>query len=114
MLLMMQSPRLLFTSPWQPDRSNRLCFQSGEPSCACAQAKRENDSVYYQHVPPADALPPVQPRRLTNMTPYGLPAPAPLVTDALQAAFTEVPPDKVMPRRERSCADSGAAAAGRC
>lgn len=59
------------------------------------QAKRENDSVYFQHVPPADALPAVQPRRLTSLTPYALPAPALLVTDALQAAFTEVPPDKV-------------------
>ena len=59
------------------------------------QAKRDNDSVYFQHVPAADALPVIEPRRLVTSTPYALPVPAMLVTEALLDAFVEVPAEKV-------------------
>ena len=59
------------------------------------QAKRDNDSVYFQHVPPAESLATIEPRRLVTPTPYALPAPALLVTEALLDAFVEVPAPKV-------------------
>ncbi len=59
------------------------------------QAKRDNSSVYFQHVPPSDSLPAIEPKRLVTATPYALPLPAMLVTEALLDAFTEVPAEKV-------------------
>ena len=64
----------------------------------CWQAERDNKSVYFQHVPAADSLAAIQPRRLVTATTYTLPAPAALVNDALMESFTEVPPDKVSGR----------------
>ncbi len=63
-----------------------------------AQAKRDNERVYFQAVPAPGALAPIEPRRLTSLTAYALPPPAPLVTQALQDAFVEVPP-----KQARSC-----------
>lgn len=59
------------------------------------QAERDNKSVYFQHVPSADSLAAIQPRRLVTATPYALPAPAALVNEALMESFAEVPPEKV-------------------
>ncbi len=61
----------------------------------CWQAERDNKSVYFQHVPAADSLATIQPRRLVSATAYTLPAPAALVNDTLMESFAEVPPDKV-------------------
>ena len=61
------------------------------------QAERDNKSVYFQHVPAADTLAQIQPRRLVTATAYALPAPAELVNEALIESFAEVPPDKVRP-----------------
>ncbi|BDA48020.1 probable BRO1 domain-containing protein BROX [Coccomyxa sp. Obi] len=58
------------------------------------RAKRDNDSVYFQHVPTADSLAAIEPRRLVTPTPYALPAPALLVNEALPDAFVEVPAEK--------------------
>lgn len=69
-----------------------------EASCntgVVLQAKRDNSSVYFQHVPTPDSMPAIQPIRLAKSTPYVLPAPAMLVTEALQDAFAEVPAEKV-------------------
>ncbi len=63
------------------------------------QAKKDNDSVYFQHIPAADTLPAIEPRRLVTSTPYALPAPAALVTEALLDAFVEVPAEKVRVHR---------------
>ena len=65
--------------------------------CAVTQAKRDNERVYFQHVPAAGSLAAIEPRRLTSLTAYVLPPPAPLVSRALQDAFVEVPADKVGP-----------------
>ncbi|CAL8462981.1 g2515 [Coccomyxa elongata] len=59
-----------------------------------ARAKRDNDSVYFQHVPPAHSLAAIEPRRLVTPTPYALPTPALLVNEALLDAFVEAPTEK--------------------
>ena len=59
------------------------------------QAERDNKSVYFQHIPAADTLAKIEPRRLVTATAYALPAPADLVNEALMESFAEVPPDKV-------------------
>ena len=61
----------------------------------CWQAERDNKSVYFQHIPAADSLAAIQPRRLVTATAYTLPAPAALVNDTLMESFAEIPPDKV-------------------
>ena len=68
------------------------------------QAERDNKSVYFQHVPAADSLAAIQPRRLVTATAYTLPAPAALVNEALMESFAEVPPEKVCVGLEQSLA----------
>lgn len=74
------------------------------------QAERDNKSVYFQHIPAADTLVQIQPRRLVTATAYALPAPADLVNEALMESFAEVPPDKVRPLLPKA----GAALLGGC
>ena len=78
-----------------PRLTKGMCLHQYLCVLLCWQAERDNKSVYFQHVPAADSLPAVQPRRLVSATAYTLPAPAALVNDTLMESFAEVPPDKV-------------------